>query len=109
MSKKLVSGRMSGKTYDEKQLKAMFNPAPLEALNRMLLNCDYYEENIDYDLIEKSLKALEIIKEKEVNVCNFKLFAQFEKWNIYMMHWRDDEISGSSLSQEEYDLLKEIL
>lgn len=62
-----------------------------------------------YDIIEKELKALEIIKNKDVCVellrywwkCEYNDKDILEKYN-YMHHWKQ-------LTQEEYDLLKEVL
>lgn len=68
----------------------------------------------DYaNAIEKELKALEIIKEKKVNV-------DFLRWECFPLDWfthpeglieYNDSISMTQkeLTQEEYDLLKEVL
>lgn len=64
-------------------------------------------ENINYELVrekqknEKELKALEIIKEKEVNVKCIMSGWSLGKYNSYQAH--------ISLTQEEFDLLKEAL
>ena len=65
-------------------------------------------------IIEKELKALEIIKNKNVNVnmfvsiCNFR--DGFEKYNELILQ---EDMTGKKeknlLVQEEYDLLKETL
>ena len=57
----------------------------------------------------KALKALNIIKEKIVDVeyikeCFYDEKGGFKEYNAYVGH--DEDIS---LSQEEYDLLKEVL
>ena len=57
----------------------------------------------DYLIIEKELKALEIIKDKRVNVeWLLKCFKDYdlETYNTYQT---------KPLTQEEYDLLKEVL
>ena len=62
------------------------------------INYDYNKE--EYDAIEKELKALEIIKEKKVNVkwlLNSYSCDDYNNW--YDIH----------LTEEEYDLLKEVL
>ena len=83
----------------------------LEALNRICEHLDlddeyFYLKNgekTDYEIIKKSLKALEIIKEKEVNVGLLSRCANAERYNkgiCYELRY---------LTQEEYDLLKEVL
>lgn len=54
--------------------------------------------------IEKSLRALEIIKNKEV--CVSYLFHCFK---CYDLREYNDLYSNNKLTQEEYDLLKEVL
>lgn len=56
-----------------------------------------------FSKIEKELKALEIIKEKEVNVYDFK---EYESKYEYNKHTKEE---FQELTQEEYDLLKEVL
>ena len=78
----------------------------LEALNKIqhdfgqlkgqeLVNC--------YEIIEKSLKALEIIKEKLVDVFRFKKL-DFDTFNQLQKSCKLPE-----LTQEEFNLLKEVL
>ena len=62
-----------------------------------------------YRIIEKELKALEIIKEKEVDVwylmiCIEQNIKHLQFYNEYMK-----ELNGIKLTQEEFDLLKEVL
>lgn len=52
--------------------------------------------------IEKELKALEIIKEKEPDI-SFLLF------NLELKHYNSCVWKNQELTQEEYDLLKEVL
>ena len=53
----------------------------------------------------KKLKALDIIKEKEVNVSAFLELDDLKQYNDYC-----DMVCGCKhLTQEEYDLLKEVL
>ena len=54
------------------------------------------------EIVEKALKALEIIKEKEVNVFIFLHSGDLETYN-------DMVEDNRKLTQEEYDLLKEAL
>ena len=54
------------------------------------------------DIIETALKALEIIKEKEVNVFIFLHSGDLETYN-------DVVEDNRKLTQEEYNLLKEVL
>ena len=71
-----------------------------------------FDSNIDesdFEAIETALKALEIIREQRVDF--YKLFACFregglEKYNIYldMLY-----LPECHLTQEKFDLLKEVL
>ena len=67
---------------------------------------------IDNETLEKFI-ALEIIKEKEVNVGNFKasLLLTYEQYQEALDNdWTIvKQISKTPLTQEEYDLLKEVL
>ena len=59
-----------------------------------------------FSIIEKELKALEIIKEKRLDVdCLIKWLRKddYELYHHTYLHHRED------LTQEEYDLLKEVL
>jgi len=71
----------------------------LEALKEI---CGYYYQSPQYKLIEKELKALEIIKTKKVNVMIFLGCDNLEEYNKHPLTW-------NYLTQEEYDLLKEVL
>lgn len=53
---------------------------------------------------EKELKALEIIKKKKVNVGDFVRCKSVEDYNEYCCYGKEE-----TLTQEEYDLLKEEL
>ena len=61
--------------------------------------------NKDLDIIEQELKALEIIKEKKVNVMLFISLKDIglERYNKCF------EAEEHQLTQEEFDFLKEIL
>ena len=81
----------------------------LEALERLFcagrLDLDYVlngKQNQDYKIIEKALKALEIIKNKEVNV-----FVLLHSGNLKI--YNDIVEDNRKLTQEKYDLLKEAL
>lgn len=59
----------------------------------------------NFEIIEKELKALEIIKEKQANVSALLELDNLQQYNDYC-----DIVSGcKKLTQEEYDLLKEVL
>lgn len=80
----------------------------LEALKRIrqetcpaTYNNDF-DKNERCDIIEKELQALEIIKEKEVNVFIFLHSGDLETYN-------DMVEDNRKLNQEEYELLKEVL
>ena len=68
----------------------------------------------EYRIIEKSLKALEIIKNKKVNVraflksCSYKdIDTQLKVYNAQCCDWQ--EMESKELTQKEYELLKEML
>lgn len=59
-----------------------------------------------YETIEKSLKALEIIKEKDVDV---GLIKRSENWLDYYTRFKHRTGKNTELTEEEFDLLKEVL
>lgn len=70
----------------------------------------HYEE--DLSTIEKSLKALEIIKKKEVDVHILLTLIHYHKENAlteYNKYIINDYCDLFILTQEEYNLLKEVL
>lgn len=73
----------------------------LESLNKIAYSYGY-DENIK--IIEKSLKALDIIKKKEVNVFVLLHSGNLKIYNDYCCYNEKEQ-----LTQEEYDLLKEVL
>ena len=76
---------------------------PLEALERLtkIHNYDVFKEC--YEVIEKSLKALEIIKAKGVYPQRVLMYKN--NINFYNAEVSKDR----QLTQEEFDLLKEVL
>lgn len=62
-------------------------------------------ETKQFKIIEKELKALEIIKEKEVAVFVINDTSNFDEYNIRLLAYGTNQ----ELTQEEYDLLKEVL
>ena len=69
----------------------------LEALNKIAYRYGY-DENIK--IIEKSLKALEIIKNKQVNV--------FLLHSVDLETYNDMIADNRYLTQEEFNVLKEV-
>ena len=72
--------------------------------------------NIEYlrelDEIEKKLKVLEIIKEKKVDVVMLKTISDFATYNEHRIPNKVKDyvcVSDYMLTQEEFDLLKEVL
>lgn len=69
------------------------------------------EPQIITPTIEKKLKALEIIKEKEVNISFFMMYIKED----YCYEWYEKDhkamfpATKKLLTQEEFDLLKEVL
>lgn len=67
---------------------------------------DYKNHCKDLDIIEKELKALEIIKNKEINVhalfLHLKRFDKPDGYNVLVG-------TKYQITQEEYDILKEVM
>ena len=80
----------------------------LEALkhfeNELIQNGNY--DFKDIDTIEKELKALEIIKEKRIDV-NYLIYLLEE--NLEENYKKELILNDFDLTQEEYNLLKEVL
>ena len=64
--------------------------------------CKKYDQA--YKTIEKELRALEIIRNKDIDTCLVKVVKSLEQHNDIRHTYRQ-----SFLTQEEYDLLKEVL
>lgn len=80
----------------------------LDVLHKIAkINTDLYAEKVMIDIsnefIKKALKALEIIKEKEVVVSLLIWSDTLDQYNNNTM------LVFSKLTQEEYELLKEVL
>ena len=74
----------------------------LDALESIRKDIRYYSLFVErLDIIEKSLKALEIIKNKELNIYFVKKLS-LEDFNFQCRY-------DQQLTQDEYDLLKEVL
>lgn len=61
---------------------------------------------------EKKLKALEIINKKEINISVLKVCSTFKEYNNYIRNeyqYCTEIIEEMSLTQEEWDLLREVL
>lgn len=80
------------------RIKSYFHPKQL-LTRELTLN--------DLDTIEKELKALEIIKNKNVNVFGLHLSQPY--WNVNDYNELVKLQHDRYLTQEEYDLLKEVL
>ena len=80
----------------------------LEALERYR----FLPTKIDYDIIEKELKALEIIRYKLIDVSRLvgcMVAYPHEKTPIHYNEKIDKRYKTYMITQEEYDLLKEVL
>lgn len=88
----------------ETALKRLENYEQNEDFNKDVLNYAFLNEQ---DKIKK-LKALDIIKEKKVNVLMFICYANSGK-NGFKMYNQAMENEEWRLTQEEFDLLKEVL
>lgn len=76
----------------------------LEALER-IIETFYDKESEDIQIVRKELKALEIIKEKKVDIKDIYRYADYSQYNYAMLGVPYE----FRLTQEEYDLLKEVL
>lgn len=86
----------------------------LEALERIRYTFPFLPTVYTYDvvkewgeIIEKELKALEIIKEKNVDIWILKSCLTLEQYNYSIT--KMDNCNVFNLVQEEFDLLKEVL
>ena len=66
------------------------------------------------DIVEKELKALEIIKNKGVNVLNFIPHfiiskPEYDEYQYYLDNVEKYSFSAFLLTKEEFNLLKEVL
>lgn len=77
----------------------------LEALEKGFWKLTHKGNINYYNTIEKELKALEIIREKKVN-CSHLINDTLEDYNST---WSFEGGEKYQLTQEEYDLLKEVL
>ena len=94
-------------------LKSMCNHCEKLSIRDGFIGCPFRNISNDYceefETIEKELKALEIIKTKNVDIdyiktCFYDKKGGFKEYNAYVGHDEDME-----LTQEEYDLLNEVL
>ena len=94
-------------------LKSMCNHCEKLSIRDGFIGCPFRNISNDYceefEIIKKELKALEIIKTKNVDIdyikaCFYYKKGDFKEYNAWAVHYEDEE-----LSQEEYDLLKEVL
>lgn len=74
----------------------------------MSKDINYLEANKECDIIEKELKALEILKDKKVNVFHIWVFDDYTQ---YKEHYPFSEYSAEEdmLTFEEFNFLKEVL
>ena len=82
----------------------------LEALND-LLNMELLiiprnkdKKAVDFEIIQRGLKALEIIKYKNVDICGIKKTKNVHEYNV-----KFPTTMNEFLEEQEYDLLKEVL
>ena len=99
--------RLGGKTEDYKVVKTALKELEDIKSGKIRFSVESGENyvavpNYQYERDLKKLEALEIIKEKRVNVHLLILSNSLEKYNYKILPYR-------KLTQEEYDLLKEVL
>ena len=81
----------------ETELKDYEELKKLKLLPYPKVNDEEYRRNV-----VKSLQALEIIKEKRVNLEYIKCCENYEQYKTICSYWNE-------ITEEEYDLLKEVL
>ena len=64
----------------------------------------FYVTRTSFDIIETALKVLEIIKEKKIDLDLLKISDDLDDYNFMC-----DMYYKNILTQEEFDLLKEVL
>lgn len=76
----------------------------------------FYKLDKDFEIIKKQLKALEIIKNKNVDVwllknCDYENYCRIRKEAMIdnKIYCDDGAVIDNELTQEEYDFLKEVL
>ena len=74
----------------------------LEALKELSKMVFIYGGVEQYKIIEKELKALEIIKNKKINLEYLKCCETYEQYKTVCSYWNE-------ITKEEYDLLKDVL
>lgn len=68
------------------------------------------EQLQDYSIIEKELKAFDVIKNKSVDISTFGAFETYEDYeHFYNMKFHLIENEMDKLDEEEFNLLKEVL
>lgn len=88
----------------------------LEAFNKLIkfLNSQVWEEDLpdtynqDYFRIEKELKALEIIKNKKVNIYHIWVFDNYQQYKEHYI-FAEYHAEEDMLNIEEFNFLKEVL
>ena len=89
------------------ELLAKSNKTSLEELELIkLCGCRIGKNYIGFETIEKELKALKIIKEKNVDLRDLKAYFKVE---CGLQEYNRHQYKENELTQEEYDLLKEML
>ena len=71
-------------------------------------HCGFEEWRLAIEKIEKELNALEIIKNKKVNLFHIWVFDDYEQYKLYYP-FAEYHAAKDMLNVEEFDLLKEVL
>lgn len=97
-----MSYKLAGVEWNDNGTLKVKELTPLEALQVLIDNLEYPCEE-EYNIVWKSLKALEIIKNKQVYIRQLAMYKNnLEFYNTEMSENR-------KLTEEEFDLLKEVL
>ena len=71
-------------------------------------HCGFEEWRLAIEKIEKELNALEIIKNKKVNLFHIWVFDDYEQYKLYYP-FAEYHAAKDMLATEEFDFLKEVL
>lgn len=77
----------------------------IKYLYKNMTSCETIRLKPHLEVIEKELKALEIIKDKAVDIFKLRIAIMLNNLNEYNKRHAE----WCKLTQEEYDLLKEVL
>ena len=101
---------------NKEALKSLCNHCEKLSIRDGFIGCPFRNISNDYceefETIEKDLEVLEILKKKNINIRALKSWNKTYKGKLTYQNYLDildDCDLGEKLTQEEYDILKEVL